>query len=79
MDIDSMTTEERAALMKVGACFKCKKIGHLSKDCPDKNEGAKTAQKRTGKEMHRHVRSLLAALDEEEKKNFLDEAEESGF
>ena len=24
--------------MKIGACFRCKKTGHLSRDCPDKNK-----------------------------------------
>ena len=28
MDVDSMTTNERAELMRKGACFKCKKTGH---------------------------------------------------
>ena len=28
MDIDSMTMNERAELMRKGACFKCKKTGH---------------------------------------------------
>ena len=50
MDVDSRTTKrekppikavrnfltdiERTDLMKRGACFKCKQIGHLSRDCP---------------------------------------------
>ena len=42
MDVDvitkvykKMTDEERAELMKKGLCFKCKKQGHLSRDCPE--------------------------------------------
>ena len=34
MDIDRLTTEKRTLLMKEGKCFKCRKQGHLSKDCP---------------------------------------------
>ena len=43
MDIDvitrtynAMTPEERTELMKKGCCFRCKKPGHLSCDCPGK-------------------------------------------
>lgn len=36
MNVDVLSTDERIALMKKGACFRCKKIGHLSKVCPDK-------------------------------------------
>ena len=43
MDVDSMTTNEWAELMRKGACFKCKKTGQ----CPD-NE----PQKKTGKDIY---------------------------
>ena len=43
MDVDvitkvykAMTDEERAKLMKKGLCFRCRKEGHLSRDCPEK-------------------------------------------
>ena len=32
MDVDAMTTEKRATLMKKGACFKCERPGHLARD-----------------------------------------------
>ena len=32
--IGALTEEMRAALMKIGACFRCRKTGHLSRDCP---------------------------------------------
>ena len=36
MDIDAMTTEQRDEAMKKGLCFRCRKQGHLSRDCPMK-------------------------------------------
>ena len=36
MDIDRMTAEEREKHFKEGRCFTCHKIGHLSRNCPDK-------------------------------------------
>ena len=42
-----------------GACFRCKKTGHLSKDCPTKNKMIGTTQevqkKMTPKEMYKHI------------------------
>ena len=35
MDVDSMTTNEWAELMRKGACFKCKKTRHRKDQCPD--------------------------------------------
>jgi hypothetical protein len=32
MDIDAMSTEKRAALMRKGACFICKETGHMARD-----------------------------------------------
>jgi hypothetical protein len=36
MDVDftQMSQDERERLMKSESCFKCKKQGHMSKDCP---------------------------------------------
>lgn len=42
LGVDLLCSDERIALMKKGACFRCKKIGHLSKDCPDKNTNKRT-------------------------------------
>ena len=55
MDVDSITTEERTALMKKGACFICRMIGYLSRDCPNKKKNPPPKMK--GKELHAHVRS----------------------
>jgi hypothetical protein len=36
MDVNftQMTQDERECLMKSGSCFRCKKQGHMSKECP---------------------------------------------
>ena len=62
--IGALMEKERTALMKIGACFRCKKTGHLSRDCPDKkNTGGQQAQtqapnKFTPKDIHGNIRSL---------------------
>jgi hypothetical protein len=45
MDIDAiritgkLSDEERTRLMKEGRCFCCKKLGHMSRACPEKGKG----------------------------------------
>ena len=73
MDVDTMTTDERTQLMKKGACFRCKKVGHLSNDCPEKN----SAQKKTGKDVYAQIRAMIMELPDEEKKSFMAEMEKS--
>ena len=62
--IGALTEKEKTALMKIGACFRCKKMGHLSRDCPDKKSfGGQQVQtqapkKFTPKDIHGNIRSL---------------------
>ena len=35
--LTKLTDELRRKLMREGRCFKCRQIGHLSKDCPDRS------------------------------------------
>ena len=42
--IGVLTEEMQAALMKIGACFQCRKTGHLSHDCPLKHQGQQQPQ-----------------------------------
>ena len=38
MDIDSMIIEEKEALIRKGACFICKQIGHIARVCSSKTK-----------------------------------------
>ena len=98
MDVDvitttmnAMTVEEREKFMKEGLCFRCRKPGHISRDCPLKKGNVQiltrpaTAatpippKKMKGAELVAHIRSLTTGLDKEEMKEFMDLAEETGF
>ena len=75
MDVDSMSTNEHSQLMKKGVCFNCKKIRHLSKDCPDKKTRNFSQQKKTSKDTYVQIWAMIAQLPKEEKKNMMDEME----
>jgi hypothetical protein len=98
MDVDiitttmnAMTVEEREKFMKEGLCFRCRKPGHISRDCPLKKGNVQILARPTtaatsippkkmkGAELVAHIRSLTTGLDKEELKEFMDLAEESGF
>ena len=83
-----MTAEERTDYMKKGLCFRCKKPRHISRDCPEK-KGATTGttsavmatpqKKMTPKELVMHIRTFTASMDDKEKEEFFEAAEEEGF
>ena len=75
MDVDSMSTNECSQLMKKGACFNCKKIRHLSKDCPDKKTGNFSQQKKTSKDTYVQIWAMIAKLPKEDTKNMMDKME----
>ena len=81
MDVDASTIEERNALMKIGACFKCRKPGHVSRFCPTRTDVKKEEQKKVfkGNELCAHIRSLMAPMEEKEKEVFYAQMEEEGF
>ena len=61
--IGALTEKERTALMKIGASFRCKKTGHLSRDCLDRKNSGQQAQtqaprKFTPKDIHGNICSL---------------------
>ena len=80
-----MTTEKRMFLMKKGACFKCEKYGHLAQDCTKERktytlkQTLSTPQKMKGKELHAHVRALLAQMEESDKEEFYIDAAKENF
>jgi hypothetical protein len=69
MDIGKLTPEERTRLMKLGACFKCRKPGHMSNKCPDRDQSQVPNQswKPTPKDVHAHIR----AMDKEEREKLM--------
>ena len=77
MDIDRLTTEERTQLMKEGKCFKCRKQGHLSRDCPPR--GTEMPKPWMGKMAAMHIRSIISGMTQEEKDNLEKEAEAQGL
>ena len=87
MDVDAMTTEERDEMMRAGLCFRCKKAGHVSRNCPNRNRPPLPQQtpqqtppkKMKGKELHAHVRALMAQMEEDDVDEFLKESGEQGF
>ena len=40
--VDALTAEEKERLAKEGRCFKCKKQGHISHKCPEREENRNT-------------------------------------
>ena len=65
--IGALSEEMRTALMKIGACFRCRKTGHMSRNCPDKNRSysaqqpqAQTPKTYTPKDVHTNIRSMTA-------------------
>ena len=88
--LNAMTMEERDKFMKEGLCFRCKKPGHISRDCPDKGKNNTSStptpkpstfvpRKMTAKELTAHIRALTAFYTSEEREEFLTEAEKEGF
>ena len=78
-----MTTDECTTLMRKGACFGCKTIGHLFRDCPHRKKKTTNNpppfQKMKGKDLAAHVRALMAQMDEGDKDEFFANAAEEGF
>ena len=82
MDIDILTTEQRSDLMRKGACFNCKAVGHLSRDCPNrkkKEEPKKEEKKWKGWELAAYIWTQMLKISEEERTAFYEDAQDQGF
>ena len=87
MDVDAMTTQEREDIMRKGLCFLCKKPGHISRFCPDKPRGRALTPAPTpqpvktwkGKELHAHIKALVAQMESDDVDEFFKESEKEGF
>ena len=83
MDVDVLTAEQRIELMKKGACFNCKAIGHLSWDCLNKKkkEEPKKEEKKKwkGQELATYVWAQMLEISEEERTAFYNDAQDWGF
>ena len=82
MDIDRLTYEERGDLMKKGLCFRCKKPGHVSRECPQKNETNQNrfqGLKKTGNTAYAMICTLYNKLDEENQAVCMQKLEDEGF
>ena len=66
--------------MRKGACFICEELGHLARDHKKQIEkGNNLPQKMKGKELHAHVRALLAQMDKDDKEEFFTYVKKQGF
>ena len=79
MDVDAMTVDERTELMRKGACFKCKEVGHLSWDCKKAPPRFVPQKKQKYKEGHAQIKAIINTLDKEDQAKFYEEAQEEGF
>jgi Zinc knuckle len=66
MDVDALTMEERGMLLRQGKCFRCKKAGHMAKDCP--SEQGESKQKKA--DPARFAYTTIKALTKEQRESF---------
>jgi Zinc knuckle len=66
MDVDTLTMEERGMLLRQGKCFRCKKVGHMAKDCPQ--EQAESLKKKV--DPAKFAYTTIKALTKEQRKSF---------
>jgi hypothetical protein len=67
MDVDALTMEERATLLRQGKCFCCKKAGHMAKNCP--SEQGESKQKKV--DPARFAYTMIKALTKEQRESFM--------
>ena len=92
--VDALTAEEKDRLAKEGHCFKCKKQGHISCKCPEKEENKNAlrrgnqgmtaraaAVEESGKDQNKveELAGGIRELGEDEREGLLDLLLEKGF
>jgi hypothetical protein len=48
MHANCLSDKERQRLLKEGRCFNCKKLGHMTRTCPDKQRASRSTNNRQG-------------------------------
>jgi Zinc knuckle len=66
MDVDTLTMEERGMLLRQGKCFRCKKTGHMAKDCPP--EQGESSKKKV--DLARFAYTTIKALTKEQREKW---------
>jgi hypothetical protein len=69
MDVNALTMEERAMLLRQGKCFCYKKTGHMAKDSPPPEQGKASKQKRM--DLARFPYTMIKALTKEQRESFM--------
>jgi hypothetical protein len=68
MDVDTLTMEERATLLRQEKCFHCRKTRHMAKDCPLEQEQS-LKQKKV--DPARSAYTTIKALTKEQRESFM--------
>jgi hypothetical protein len=68
INVEALTMEERATLLRQGKCFHCKKTGHMAKNYPPEQEQS-LKQKKV--DLARFAYTTIKALTKEKRESFM--------